>query len=177
MKIVKYVALALVALAGVLLLVGLCMPQEWTVERSLVVRADKTKIHPLVGNLEGWRRWMPWLEDDPKMTLAFAGTGGAPGSTMHWTSETMGNGTLTVVKSDPATGLEYELTMDEFVAPAHGSIRYAMEGDATRLTWTDRGTLGKNPFVRLFGPVLEGMLGQSFEKGLANVKSVVEGGG
>ena len=177
MKIVKYVALALLALVGVLLLVGLCMPQEWTVERSLVVRAEPARIHPLVGNLEGWKRWMPWLEDDPKMTLAFAGTAGAPGSTMRWTSEAMGNGTLTVTKSDPATGLEYELSMDEFAVPAHGSIRYSAEGDATRLTWRDTGTLGRNPFVRLFGPLLEGALGQSFEKGLANVKSVVEGGG
>jgi len=175
MKYLKYAAIALFALIGVLLIVGLCMPAEWSVERSLVVHADPAKIHPLVGNLEGWRKWMPWIEEDPAMQLSFEGQGGEPGSKMIWKSEKMGNGRLTVTKSDPATGLEYEMMMEEFVEPAHGSIRYAAEGGSTRLTWKDSGIFPKNPVVRLFGPVMEGVLEHYFDKGLANIRSIVEG--
>lgn len=176
MKVLKYVVLALFALVGVLLIVGLCMPKEWSVARSLVVNAEPAKIHPLVGNLEGWKRWMPWIEEDPAMVLTFEGIGGEPGSKMIWTSEKMGNGRLTVSKSDPATGLDYEMMMDEFLEPALGSIHYSAEGSATRLTWKDTGTFGKNPVLRLFGPVMEGWLEDYFDKGLANIKSIVEGG-
>ena len=118
---------------------------------------------------------MPWIEEDPAMQLSFEGQGGEPGSKMIWKSEKMGNGRLTVTKSDPATGLEYEMMMEEFVEPAHGSIRYAPEGGSTRLTWKDSGIFPKNPVVRLFGPVMEGVLEHYFDKGLANIRSIVEG--
>jgi hypothetical protein len=176
MKILKYVALTLVTLLVLALVVGLCMPKEWSVERSLVVNAESAKIHPIVGNLESWPRWMPWMEDDPQMRITFEGTAGEAGSKMSWISEEMGNGLMTTVKSDPAAGFEYELMMDEFEEPAHGSIVYAAEGTSTRVTWKDTGTLGSNPLMRLMGPVLEGMLGHYFDKGLANVKAIVEQG-
>jgi len=176
MKVLKYAVLILFALVGVVLIVGLCMPKEWTVERSLAVNAAPAKIHPLVGNLEGWPWWMPWMEEDPAMKLTFEGKAGEPGSKMIWKSEKMGNGRLTVTRSDPATGLDYEMVMDEFTEPAHGSIRYSVEGSVTRLTWKDTGTFGSNPVLRLFGPLMEGMLEHYFDKGLANVKTIVEAG-
>jgi len=176
MKVLKYVALALFALIGILLVVGLCMPEEWSVERTTIVNAEPAKIHPLVGNLESWPKWMPWIEEDPAMQVTFEGTAGAAGSRMVWKSEKMGNGQLTALRSDAATGLEYELMMPEMGAPARGSIRYAKEGGGTRVTWKDEGTLGGNPILRLMGPLMEGMMGTYFDRGLAKMKSLAEKG-
>jgi hypothetical protein len=176
MKVLKYLTITLGALLALVLLVGLCMPKHWSVERSMLLNAEPGKIHPIVGNLESWPRWMPWMEDDPGMQLTFEGKAGEPGSKMIWKSEKMGNGQLTVTSSDPAAGLDYEMMMDEFIEPARGSIHYAPAGTATRVTWKDQGTFGTNPLLRLLGPMMEGMLEQYFDKGLTNVKSIVEGG-
>lgn len=174
MKVLKIVAIVLLVLVGVLVVVGLSMPKEWSVERATVVNTDAASIHPLVGNLESWPKWMPWIEEDPAMQVTFEGTGGQIGSKMIWKSEKMGNGSLTVVKSDPATGFEYEIMMDEMPEPGHGSLLYAKEGAGTRVTWKDHGTLGGNPFLRLFGPLMEGMMGTYFDRGLAKMKSLAE---
>ena len=98
---------------------------------------------------------------------------------MSWKSETMSDGTVTVTSSDPSSGLRYDLMMKEFQAPAHGSITYAAleDGQATRVTWKDSGTFGKNPVLRLMGPIMESMLGTYFDRGLENVKSLVEAQG
>ncbi|MFN0006281.1 MAG: SRPBCC family protein [Planctomycetota bacterium] len=176
MKVLKYIALALFALIGILLVIGLCMPKVWSVERSTVVSAEAAKIHPHVGNLEGWPKWMPWMEEDPAMQLSFEGTAGAAGQKMIWKSEKMGNGSLTAVKSDAATGLEYVMRMEEMSEEAHGSICYAKEGGGTRVTWKDEGTLGGNPFMRLMGPLMEGMMNDYFDRGLAKMKALAEQG-
>lgn len=176
MKVLKYIALALFALIGILIVVGLCMPKEWSVERSTVMNAEATKIHPLAGNLENWPKWMPWIEEDPAMQVTFEGTAGQAGQKMIWKSEKMGNGSLTVVKSDAVSGLDYEMMMDEMSEHAHGSIRYAKEGSGTRVTWKDEGTLGGNPFMRLMGPVMEGVMNTFFDRGLTKMKGLAEQG-
>ena len=176
MKILKYAVLSLLALFGVLTVVGLCMPKEWSVERSVVVNADAGRIHAVVGNLESGPKWMPWFAEDPAIQVTFEGTAGQPGSAMIWTSEKLGNGRLTLLKSDVASGLDYDVTMEEMSEPVHGTIRYAAEGGGTRVTWHDFGALGGNPFVRLFGPVMEGMMGHYLDQGLANVKAAAEKG-
>ena len=176
MKVLKYIAIALFALIGLLIVVGLCLPKEWSAERSTVVNAEPAKIHTHVGNLEGWPKWMPWMEKDPAMQLTFEGTAGAAGQRMIWKSEKMGNGQLTVVRGDAATGLDYEMKMDEMSEMAHGSIRYAQEGSGTRVTWKDEGTLGGNPLMRLMGPLMEGMMNTYFDRGLAKMKALAEQG-
>ena len=188
MKLLKVALLAAVVLAALLLIAGLCMPAEWTVERSIVVRGEPAAVHALVGNLEKWPKWMPWIAEDPAMKFSFAGTAGAPGSSLTWKSAKLGDGALTVISSDLASGLRYDLAMAQLDAPAHGSITYVetqrVEGapafgaasKATRVTWKDTGRLGSNPLARLMGPVVESMLGMHFDRGLMNVKSLVEGG-
>jgi hypothetical protein len=117
---------------------------------------------------------MPWIEEDPAMQVTFEGTAGQAGQKMIWKSEKMGNGSLTAVKSDAASGLEYEMKMDEMSEHARGSIRYEKDGAGTRVTWKDEGTLGSNPFLRLMGPLMEGMMNTYFDRGLAKMKSLAE---
>lgn len=114
------------------------------------------------------------VEKDPAMEITFEGTAGAAGSKMVWNSEKMGKGALTMVRSDAATGMEYEMTMEGMTEPASGSLLYSPEGAGTRVTWKFASTFGSNPFLRLFGPVLEGMMSSDADRGLAKMKSLAE---
>jgi hypothetical protein len=62
----------------------------------------------------------------------------------------------------------------EFETPARGSIELAPDGDRTRVTWTDEGHVGANPFMRLAVPLLEAMLAKYFDRGLALLARNVE---
>lgn len=174
MKVLKYVAITLFALIGILVVIGLSMPKEWSVERTTIVNAEPARIHPFVGNLESWPKWIPWVEKDPAMVITFEGTPGAAGSKMVWDSEKMGKGALTLLRSDAATGMEYEMMIEGMIEPARGSLLYTKEEPGTRVTWKFASTFGTNPFLRLFGPVLEGMMSQDADQGLAKMKGLAE---
>lgn len=174
MKILKILLFGLVGLLILLVIVGFLMPQEWQAKRSIVIRAKPEAIHAHIADFERWPEWMPWIAEDPQMAITFEGQRGAVGSVMRWRSEKLGDGVLTLIKSSPLTGMQYELMMKEFDQPAHGSIDLVAEGDGTRVTWTDEGKVGANPIMRLSVPLLEAMLGTYFDRGLATLKRNVE---
>jgi hypothetical protein len=81
---------------------------------------------------------------------------------------------MTLTRSDPRTGVAYDLVFQNSRQPAHGEIALASEGGATTVTWTDGGELGKNPIARLFRAPIERMLSQEFADALARLKTLVE---
>ncbi len=172
MKILKVLVFGLVGVLVLLLLAGFFMPKDWKVQRSISIRAQPEAIHAHIADLSRWPEWMPWMAQDPKTTVSFEGERTAVGSVMRWHSEKMGDGALTLTESSPAKGIHYELMMKEFETPAQGSIELAADGadgNRTRVTWTDEGHVGANPFMRLAVPLLEATLGTYFDRGLATL--------
>jgi hypothetical protein len=177
MKVLKYGLLALVLLLVVSMLAGLLMSPEWKVERTVTIHAKPGAIHALVANLRNWPKWQPWMEEGLKKPIEYEGADAAVGSKMTWSSSSNGEGSLTLTKSDPAHGLEYTTMMAEFTEPGIGSIAFTPEGDSTRVTWIDSGSMGKNPLAKLFKPVMEKMMSKYFDKGLGNLKALAEAKG
>jgi hypothetical protein len=65
-------------LIGVLVLlalaagVGLWMPTEWHVERSVVVAAPASVVFPLINDLQRWPEWTSWNDAlDPSLQRSF----------------------------------------------------------------------------------------------------------
>lgn len=169
MKILKVLVFGLVGLLVVLLIAGFFMPKSWRVQRSVTIDAKPETIQPHVADLSRWPEWMPWMVEDPQTTVSFEGERTEVGSVMRWHSAKTGDGALKLTKTSPAAGIEYELSMKEFDTPAHGSIALTPDGSRTRVTWTDEGDVGANPFMRLAVPLLEAMLGKYFDRGLATL--------
>jgi hypothetical protein len=176
-KILKVLVFGLVGVLVLLLLVGFFMPKSWKVQRRITIDAPPAAVHAHIADLSRWPEWMPWMAEDPKMTLFFEGERTTVGSVMRWHSEKMGDGALTLTRSAPAQGIGYDLMMKEFDEPAHGSIALVPDGanaERTRVTWIDEGNVGANPFMRLAVPLLEAMLGTYFDRGLATLERNVE---
>jgi hypothetical protein len=174
MKILKILVFGLVGLIVVLLLVGFFMPTNWRVQRSIVVDAAPEAVQPHVADLSHWPEWNPCVSEDPRMTFSFEGEQARVGSVMRWHSEKMGDGVVRMTKASPGEGMEYELSMEEFESPARGSITLVRDGQRTRVTWTDAGDVGSNPFMRLTLPLMEAMMGKYFDRGLATLAANVE---
>ncbi len=171
LKIIIAIPLVLI---GLFVGVGLVLPSGYAVERSVVIDADVATVHGLVGDLERWPEWEPWREEDPTITTTIAEKSDGVGAHQSWTGES-GKGELTFTKSDPATGIGYDLTFDD-TYKSTGEMTYATEGDGVKVTWSMKGDNGMNIIGRYFGLLMDGMVGPMFERGLEKLKTAAESG-
>lgn len=137
------------------------------------MQASPDMIYPFVANLKtGWPSWSAFDYEDPNIVYNYSGPDLGPGAARSWVSKSMGNGTQTITKGDRFTGVEFDLKMDnDFLI--HGKITFVAQANGTKVTWTDYGDVGNNPFFRYFGLAMDPMMGPTFEKSLAKLKMLV----
>lgn len=177
MKALEKILIAVLAVLVLLLAGAYLLPAKWHVSRSVIIHAPPAKIHPLVESLKAWPTWAPWTTElDPTLKYEYAGPDTGVGAISSWTGDKTGPGTLRITESDPAKGVVFVMQFGDDHYKSHGSIRYEMVPDGTRVTWTSSGRLGNNPINRYFGLLMNSMIGADFEKGLAKLKKVSENG-
>ena len=159
---------------GVLVIVSQFLPDKYHVERSIVINAPADKIFNEITQLKNWEHWSPWTEKDPAMLTTYSPNDGQIESFMQWTSDINGNGQLTITNLVPNEHVDYSLKFDNWDA-TKGFFHLSPEGNGIKVTWGDEGEL-KDWGSKLFGPLLDGMIGPDFEKGLGYLKTVSEGG-
>lgn len=151
-------AQALVVLAGVTLVVAFALPRAWHVEESIVIAAPPERIHHFVGTLRRWHEWADWNKEfDPQGRHSYSGPEDGVGSEWAWLGPRLGRGRVKVVEADAHRGLLLEETIEAEQVNAHGRIAYTPEGQGTRVTWTDEGTL----------PVMGGLFRAAHEERLS----------
>jgi hypothetical protein len=173
-RFLKVAGLGLVGLVGVLTVVGLFLPRQWHVERSVVINAAPEDIHPLVEDLKAWQSWAVWTKEmDPEVKDEYGGPASGVGAWWSWSGPKMGHGKMTITRSDVDAGvwLDEMIETDKEVN-ARGSLTWTREGGGTKVTWVDEGTLP--PMGGYFVWMIEGMLGDNFQGGLKNLKAQVE---
>lgn len=176
MKVFKFCLLPLLAFLALatlgVWLWGRSQPTEWSVERSHVIAATPAEIHPHLADLRAWEAWMTWKRKDPTMTVTYTGDPGV-GMTSNWNGKD-GEGSQTILESDPAVGIRTRTTFPEFT-PFESTIHYAPAGDgATRVTWRTEGT-ANNWGEQVFGALADAFLGADFEQNLQYLDEVVTG--
>ena len=170
--------LALIAMLIFVIPFGL--PAQYRVLRTVTINAPPAAIHPSVNTLQEWPEWSAWTtEKYPDLKNTYAGPESGVGAINEFEGESLGGGgKFEVTKSHPDEGIEYKLEFHQGSAtyPSTGGIKYAKDGDGTKVTWTNEGELGWNPISRwcnAFG-LMDAAMGPDFETGLANLKKKVE---
>lgn len=166
-KVLIFVGILVVGLIGV----GFMLPSEIGVERSKVIRAPPDVIYESVGTLETWSEWTAWSPDkDPTMKYTREGPPSGPGAIQRWTSDQSGNGSITVTKANPKTGIYYDLDIDGMKSTGAILLQRAPSGDGTKVGWSMVGDVGNNVLMRYMGPMFDAWVGKDFDEGLANLK-------
>jgi hypothetical protein len=176
MKVLKRSLLAIALFLGGWVTLAYFLPGSYVVSRSKLIEAPREAVWPLVADLAAWPQWGVWFERDPDMDLTYSRKTRGEGATLTWKSETEGNGRVEVLTYDAFQGYSYERSFEAWDLRSIGTftLRPLRDGQATRITWSDTGDLGYNPFYRWLGLFLDGMIGPEFEAGLANLKPVAE---
>ena len=178
MLIFVWIGLGIIGFLIVVLLAIIAMqPAAFRIVRSARIAAPAAAIFPHVNNLRAWEAWSPFEKLDPAMKRTYEGAQAGTGASYAWSGNSKaGEGRCTIMESHPDTLVRLKL---EFVRPFACTnavdFTFKPEGNQTVVTWD---MTGENNFMAkgfsLFVN-MDKMVGGEFEKGLANMKMVVEG--
>lgn len=164
----------LVILAGIVAM----QPAEYRVQRSATISASPAEIFPLVNDFHKWDAWSPWAKLDPAMKTIYNGTPAGPGAIYFWSgNDKVGEGRMTITESKPNDQIRIKLEfLKPFASTNATDFTFRPEGAVTAVTWAMK---GENNFVaKAFSLFMnmDKMIGPDFEKGLAQMKTLAEGG-
>ena len=170
------IVIVLAAVVGVLAVVVALQPAAFRVERSATISAPASDVFAQVNNFHNWDAWSPWAKLDPAMKQTYEGAPAGTGAIYSWSgSGKVGQGQMTLMDSHPSDLIRIKLEfLKPFKATNTAEFIFEPDGNQTVVTWS---MSGRNNFI--FKAVglfmnMNKMLGGEFEKGLANMKSVVE---
>lgn len=167
-----------IALILVILLVAVAfvLPREIEVVRTTSINAPAEAVFPYVNSMQQTEAWSPWLDRDPDVQLSYSGPESGVGNRMEWASDhpQVGNGSQEITQS---VENERVVTALDFGDMGTAEAQFVLEdtGKTTGVTWGFVTDAGMNPIMRYMGLMMDRWVGADYEKGLANLKAVVEG--
>ncbi|WP_170335670.1 SRPBCC family protein [Ruegeria arenilitoris] len=178
MRFIKRIIVTLLVLILILVGVSYLLPDKAEVSRSITIDAPASKIFPYVNSMQETEKWSPWLSRDPETKLAYTGPDAGVGNTLTWSSEhpQVGSGMQEIVESVENQTVKTALDFGD-MGTAAASFTLQPEGDQTKVTWGFESDLGMNPMMRWMGMMMDEWVGSDYERGLSNLKTVVEGQG
>jgi len=172
---IKKILLILVVVILGLVAVIASRPSDFEVKRSAEIPAPPAVVFGHVADLHKFQAWSPWAKMDPDAKTTFNGSGGEIGSSFSWAGKQTGEGTMTLRELQQDRKAVYSL---DFRKPFKGTNAAVFDiepsGSGSKVTWT---MTGKNNFISkgigLFID-MDKMIGDQFEKGLADMKRIAE---
>jgi hypothetical protein len=151
-------------------------PAEFSVTRTGTMSAPAADVFAQVNDFHKWNAWSPWAKIDPAMKQTFEGAQAGTGAIYTWLgNKKVGEGRMTITESRPSDLVMIKLEfLKPFKATNATEFTFKPEGNQMLVTWTMTGR--KNFIFKAFGLFMnmDKMIGGDFEKGLANMKAVVE---
>lgn len=176
MKVLRALLVILVALAGLLAVVGLLLPDRLDVERSTRIAAGQDLVYELVAGFDRFNDWSPWAGLDPATRYTVSGPPQGVGARMEWHSDTprVASGSQEIVAADPPRQVRIRLVFDG-QGEAFSTLRLVRAGAGTKVSWRFTMELGMNPVTRWIGfLVADRSVGADYERGLARLKELAE---
>lgn len=176
MKTLKTIGIALLAIVAVLVVVSFLLPEKVLVERSIEIKAKPAVVYNQVANLKNWKAWSIWWKLDPNMQVEYTGAEMGKGMKYCWNGDpkSVGIGCLTIVDAIENESLSTELAF-EGMNTGQGSWKFETTENGTKVTWGMISDMSSPPVVgRLFGLLMDGMIGPDFETSLNDLKTVCE---
>lgn len=174
MKKVLYIIIGLIAIVCIL---GLVAPNDFAVERKVVINKPKDQVFEFVKYLKNQDLYSSWARKDPAMKREFRGTDGEAGAVSGWEgNKEVGKGEQEIRQITPGERIDFEL---RFKKPFEATNKAYMitEAAGTNQTLVKWGFSGRMPFpmnAMMLFVNMDKQAGKDFEIGLANLKELLE---
>lgn len=165
----------------IFVIVGLFLPQEVHVERSVRIDRPPATVFTVLNSYRSFAAWSPWADRDPAAEYRFSGPESGPGARLSWSGDPrqVGTGWQEITESRPYSLVRMRLDFEQ-QGTATSYFQLEPSGAGTQVTWgfdTDlvegQGWLG-GLLARYFGLFFDTWIGTDYEQGLARLKTYVE---
>src|SRR5687767_14119596 len=175
--ILAYILIGIAVILAAFVAVVVMQPAAFRIVRSATVSAPPAEVFAQVNDFHRWRAWSPWENIDPALKRTYEGAEAGAGAIYAWAGNSqVGEGRMTITDSRPYDLIRFKLEfLKPFKATNTAEFAFKPEGNLTAVTWS---MSGRNNFMGKAFCVfvnMDKMIGRDFEKGLANMKGVVEG--
>ena len=148
----------------------------FVVERQTTIAASPDAIFGHLDDFHHWTGWSPWEAIDPTMWRGYEGAPSGVGAVYEWKgTRKAGEGRMEIADSQAPSKLVINLEFRKpFSSKSTTTFTLKPSGDATVVTWSMTGP--KSFMTRVMGIFMsmDKMVGPDFEKGLAQLKVIVE---
>ncbi len=173
LKIIKSLIALLIIIIALFIVIGIFLPNDYTVTKSVVIDATPQNIHPYVNNLKNWPEWSPFVENDPTLKVTLGDNSSGVGAAQSWTGKD-GEGSLVITSSSPDKGIIYDMEFNQGQFECQREFIYIPEGKSTKVIWEMTGNVDTPVLGGYFASKMDSWVGKEFEKGLQNLINVVE---
>ena len=175
MKTLKIILGVLALIVIVIIIIGLLLPSELNVERSITINTPPSLIHPLINDFRNWSNWTAWAKKDTNIINIYEGPETGAGSVYKWSgNEEVGSGKITMTQTDTGKGVWYDMSMEDGQFLSKGSITYGPMGDSTEVTWSYQADVGGNIIFKYVMVFFKPYIEHDFDEGLLGLKKLVE---
>lgn len=174
----KKIFLALIGIVLVIVGYAAMQPSTHTISREIAINAPAEKIFPYLNNMPLAEKWGPWKEIDPTTVMTYSGPEAGVGAHVAWKGgKQLGTGGGTIAESVPN---ERVLVKLEYTEPMHmqqdSFYLIRSEGGQSIVTWKATGDSPLIARIMCLFVDMDKQVGGMFEKGLQNLKRLVESG-
>lgn len=171
----KMIFITLIVLVAIALIMAALKPDQFSISRSVNIKAPPEKIFPLINDFHNMQTWSAWEKIDPAMKRTYSGAASGTGAQYAWDgNKNIGSGSMEITESS-LTKIAMKL---DFTAPmvAHNMVEFTLtpNGDSTTVTQV---MSGPSPYISKLMSLMcsmEKMVGPKFEEGLASLKAAAE---
>jgi len=171
-KVISRIFLAVLGFVALLLAVGIFLPSNYGLERSVIIKAPNEKVFSKVNDLKNWEQWSPFYLNDPSMQVMYSAKSEGTDAFYTWTSQNSGDGQLTILASVPNSKIHTLLDFKE-QGKGKGVWKFENTEEGIKVTWGFSAN-AESYFEKYIGVLIDPMLGGVFEEGLSKLKEVSE---
>ena len=172
------ILIVIVSIAVIMLLIGLFIKKEYSVVRKVVVNKPKSMVFGYLKLLKNQNDFSVWATMDPNMKKEFRGTDGTAGFVSAWDSQNknVGKGEQEILKVIEGEKVNYVI---RFIKPFEATNYSTMSTSSvtenqTKVTWEFSAKMKYPMNLMLLFMNMEKMIGNDLEKGLLNLKALLE---
>jgi uncharacterized protein YndB with AHSA1/START domain len=170
--------ISLVAAVAIIVVLALAAtkPNQFRVERRMLIKAPAEKIFPYLSDPRKTVLWSPWEKKDPNLKKTFTGAASGKGAIYEWDgNKEIGAGRLEITESVAPKKVVMDLRfLRPMKADNFASYEIGPADGGCEVAWA---IWGPSPFmskVMCLFIDMDKMIGREFEKGLADLKALAE---
>ena len=147
------------------------LPSSVHVERSAVIEAKPDQLFNLIASNRGYQTFNPYKSTDPNLKIVLKGPEFGVGSGFTFDGKDgKGIQTISSLKLNRSVTMAIDLGYQGQPTQKFDLIPTAT---GTKVVWAMDMDFGMNPIGRVMGRFMDGMVGTTFEQGLANLAQAV----